>query len=549
VPTNLLSECAIPKLNNSKTQSFGTENFMAPLDLKETPKGDLTSLHSRPRVHSFVWDVAVTTAASGLMLVQGVLSVSLVGRWLGALAVGEYLLVSRVASWLGSGMQLGIGVALPRYVARGTAQHSSGLSYLTSALLCLLSVALAIGALLLLARQVFAKWLFGRSEMAYLVLPLVLVLLGQVIQTAVYGYYRGHLWMQWANSLQVVNMVLVPIGAILLLYRHGSVASILTLNGAASAASAFLFLIPAVRLFRPADLRDIRPHLSELLQYGVARVPGEFAGNALIALGPVIASHYLPISEVSGLLLGIGMLMAVSASVAPCGTVLLSKISMMLARNQVQAVQLQLQHFIAGVLELSVFVCLQVIVFADVIVQAWVGSGYLKGVGVIRITLLSIPFWLFFVALRSAIDAATVVAHNAHNGYIALAVFLGLTGAAVAFVPRAYLLDAIAGALMGAFAVLAWRTAGVAQELLGVKVPWRQCAAPLALGTALGIGSYAIHHAARDLALPAIMLLEVAISVMFVLFLPRLGSTWLRESWKLFVVRKVQTKTEELLRP
>jgi O-antigen/teichoic acid export membrane protein len=344
-------------------------------------------------------------------------------------------------------------------------------------------------------------------------------------------------------------MVLLPLAAILLLYRHGSVASILSVTGAAVAASSFFFLIPAIRVFRPSDLRDIRPHLSQLLQYGAARVPGEFAINALIALGPVIASHYLPISDVSGLLLGLGMLLAVGASVAPCGTVLLSKISMMLARNQVEAVRLQLQHFLAGVLELSVFVCLQVIVFADVIVQAWVGSGYLNGVGVIRITLLSIPFWLFFVALRSAIDAAAVMAHNAHNGYVALAVFLGLSGAAVMWVPRAYLLDGIAGALMIAFTVLAWRTAAVAQELLGVKVPWRQCAAPLMLAIALGIGSYAIHEATGRVGLPTILLFDFSISAMFVLLLPRLGSTWLRESRKLFVSRKVQPKTEELLYP
>lgn len=509
---------------------------MAPLDLV---KSSLPPLRSRPRVHSFIWDVAVTMATSGLILVQGVLSVSLVGRWLGALAVGEYLLISRVASWLGSAMQLGIGVALPRYIAREINQHSSGLGYLASALACLLSVALTVGSVLFLARPLFAKWLFGHSDKAYLVFPLTLVLLGQVVQAAVYGYYRGHLWMQWANSLQVANMVLLPIGAILLLYKHGSVATILCLNGAAVALSSFLFLIPAARLFHPADLWNIGPRLSELLRYGVARVPGDFAVNALIALGPVIASHYLSISEVSGLLLGLGMLLAVGSSVAPCGTVLLSKISMMLARNQVDAVQVQLQYFIASVLELSVFICLQVIVFADVIVQLWVGSGYLKSVGIIRITLLGVPFWLFFVALRSAIDAAAVIAHNTYSGYIALAVFLGLTGIAVTFIPRSYLLESIAGALMCGFAILAWRTATVAERLLGVRVQWRQRAAPLALALSLGICTYAIHSAIGQLGVIAILVLELLTAAIFVFLLPRLGSTWLQEFWKLYLAKRV----------
>lgn len=486
----------------------------------------------------------MTTAASVLMMVEGVLSVSLVGRWLGALAVGEYLLINRVASWLGSGMQLGIGVALPRYVSR-VADHrtSDQLGYLSSGLLCLVGAATVIGSLLLVARSISAKWLFGSSQMVHLVIPLVLVLLGQAVHTAVYGYYRGNLWMQWANGLQVVNMGIIPIAAIALLYyRHGSVAAIVSVTGAAVVVSSVLFLIPAARGFHYSDLRDIRPPLLELLRYGVARVPGEFSGSALFALGPVIASHYLPISEVSGFLLGLGMLVAVAASVTPFGTVLLSKISMMLARGQIQEVRLRLEQFVGGVLELSLFVCLQAVVFTDVIVRAWVGVAYLSAAGVIRVTLLSIPFYLFFIAIRSANDAASVVAHNAHNGYIALAVFLGLDGAAVLLVPRSYLLVSIAGALVVANAVLAWRTAGVARELLDLRIPWRRCAPPLSLAMMLGLASYLIRRETQfDFGLGAAILLGFAMSAAFLLIAPHLGSTWLYDSGRLLLATRAKT--------
>jgi O-antigen/teichoic acid export membrane protein len=523
--------------------ALGDNKGLTPAALPEArAQSELRALKSRPRVHSFVWDVAVTTAASVLMMVEGVLSVSLVGRWLGALAVGEYLLISRVASWLSSGVQLGIGVALPRYVARVVNHRTSDqLGYLTSGLVCLVGTASVVGSLLLLAPGMFARWLFGSLQMVHLVTALALMLLGQAVHTAVYGYYRGNLWMQWANALQVVNMVLLPIAAIIVLYyRHGSVAAIVSVTGAAVTVSSVLFLIPAVRGFHYSDLHDIRPPLLELLRYGVARVPGEFAGSALFALGPVIASHYLPISDVSDLLLGLGMLMAVAASVTPCGTVLLSKVSMMLARGQIHEVRSRLEQFVGGVLELSVFACLQAVVLADVIVRAWVGAGYLGGIGVIRVTLLSIPFYLYFIATRSAIDAASVVAHNAHNGYIALAVFLGLIAGAVLLLPRSYLLIGIAGALMVANAVLAWRTSAVARQVLDLRIPWRRCALPLGLAMMLGLASYGVRlEAGSHFGLAAAVLLGLSMSAAFLLIAPQVGSTWLVDSRKLLMAGRV----------
>ena len=124
--------------------------------------------------------------------------------------------------------------------------------------------------------------------------------------------------------------------------------------------------------------------------------------------------------------------------------------------------------------------------------RAGVGKEYLSGIAVIQITLLSIPFYLFFVALRSAIDAASVIAYNAHNGYVALAVFLSCPGLAVEFAPRGLLLHSIAAALMVANAVLARRTSSVAAKLLNLRIPWRECALPTLSAIMLGV-AYLLH--------------------------------------------------------
>jgi O-antigen/teichoic acid export membrane protein len=456
---------------------------------------------------------------------------------MGAVAVGEYLLLRRVASWLSSGMQLGLGVALPRYVARAVDQRGmKQLGYLASALICLLGVAGVLGGILFVGRNLFAGWLFGSPERANLIVPLIWMLLGLAAVAGIYGFHRGRLAMLLANAMQVINFAVIPIASVALFYRTRPVAFIVLVNGVTMFLASLLFLLPVSGDFSFARLPKLRPLARELLRYGVARVPGEFAGNALFALGPVLAAHYLPISEVYRLLLGVGLLMAISLSVTPFSVVLLSKVSMMIARNQMEELSRCLEKFAGGILELSVFICVQVVVFAGVLIRAWMGPEYVGGTEVIQITLLSVPFFLSFVAIRSAVDAATVVAHNAHNGYLALAVFLSLSGLAIWLLPRSLLLDAIAGALMIANAVLAWRTTRVARELLSLRIPWRECALPIVLALALGFVSYLVRRALRPpFELPGFILTQLGTSALFLWASSKLGSTWLQYFWRLLV--------------
>ena len=487
------------------------------------------------RLNPFVRDVGTTTVTGLLVTLSSLAVVSLVGRWMGAMAVGEYLLLRRVGTWLGSGAQLGIGVALPRYVATTADQEeSTQLCYLIGAIGCLLAFSTGLALVLIAARPVFAKWFFGSSELAVLILPLGLILVGQSLHVSVYGYYRGRLWMHWANGLQAINMALLPILTVLLFFRSHSVAFIVAINGACMLVISALFVLPISRELVQIHLPRLWPHVNRLLRYGLARVPGDFALNALFALGPVIASHYLPVSKVSQLLFGLGILVAISMGVLPCGIVLLAKISTMLARGQIHEVRSRLGLFAAAILETSVFVSLQVVVFADVLMRIWLGAGYMEGVQVVRLVVLSIPAYVFFVAMRSAIDAATVVAHNAHSVYVALAVFVAFSVVAVRFCSLPFLLHGIAVAIVLGNTVLAWRTTRIAKDLLGVCVPWKESTVPLLLAFFLGVVSYGIHRwIGPEVGLLSLAMVQLAMAAIFFGALLKLGSSWLLDFWRL----------------
>ena len=213
---------------------------------------------------------------------------------------------------------------------------------------------------------------------------------------------------------------------------------------------------------------------------------GIFRQERLYALGPVIAVHYYPLSELSYLLLGISILMAVGVSTAPLGMILLSKASMMLAQNRRDEVASQLRYLITAIVELSTFGTLQIAVFADVLVRVWVGHAFSAHSAVIRIIVLAVPFFLLYTSVRSIIDAVSVKPYTARISLTSLAVFLALTGVTVFLVPRQWMLEGIAASLLCAMITMALVTARIVQRLYKVKIPWKTCAPSLLLSFLLG---------------------------------------------------------------
>jgi O-antigen/teichoic acid export membrane protein len=487
-----------------------------------------------------VRDLAVTTATQVIIFLSMLLVISLVGRLLGAALLGEYLLVRRVVSWLMSGVLLGLGVALPRYVAH-TVGHSDGApeKYFAATLVSLSTIAVGLGLCLTVWQPLFAKVLFGSPEMKYLLFPLSLLIFGIAVHGAVYGYYRGVLAMGRANALQCCNSALVPLLAVALLATKHSVALIVDAMGAATLGTSLLFAAPLAHPLLNINALELRQYAWELLRYGVSRVPGDFAGSALFALGPVIATHYLPLSEVSYLLLGISMLTATGVTVSPLGQVLLSKVSMMLADNRLAAVQERLQHLVGAVLELSIFGCIQIVIFADSVIRLWVGSHYLERIGVVRAVVLTVPFYLFCSSLQSVIDAASVKPYNARNDLVALAVFLVTVCVVVKTVPNRYLLNSLALTLLWSYVVLAYLTGATVRKLYGVRLKWKTFIPATITGFVLASVTVAFHRMVDvGVGIAPVIIFESLIWIIFLSFLmwTRDESHWLPFLWKLAFV-------------
>lgn len=494
----------------------------------------------RFELHPLFLDLGFTAVTSAAVLVTSLVMVSLFGKVLGAVALAEYLLVRRIYSWLQSTTLLGVDSALPRYVAMAEAKEPRLRDeYLVASIICGSAVTLLMLVLFNGAGSLFSRWLFGENNLRGLVLALSLFLAGGAAHGIVYGFYRGRLAMNRANVLQLINLVAVPIGCALVFFKHHSTAIIVDAMGLLMIFFSIVFTLPLCTELARVHWRDIKQPLRTLLAYSVPRLPSVFGFGAMLALGPMLASHRMPLLRVTALLLGMSMLMGISASAEPLGLILLSKVSMFVSQNRETELRTHLMYLQEAVVACYVFICLQLIVFADVLVRAWVGNKLMGDLAVVRLTLISIPFYLLFAYLRSVVDATSVTPYNTFNILITLAVYAAMLGAVMFWSPLNDLLWNIAFSLVFAIALLGILTIRTVGKLYALKLDWKRPLVAILLSGSLAGVSYGLRLAVgSQLSFTSMLVIEVFVSAMFLVLLRKIGSPWLPFFWNLAIHRR-----------
>jgi O-antigen/teichoic acid export membrane protein len=491
-------------------------------------------------IHPLFVDLGLTGFTSAAVLITSLVLVSVFGKVLGAVALAEYLLIRRMYSWLQSATLLNIDAALPRYVAMTDASEPRERDgFLLAAILCGAAVVALAFVILNSAGGIFGQLIFGAKGLRSLVLALSLFLAGGDAHGIVYGFYRGQLAMKRANTLQVINLVLVPLGCVIALARFHSTALIVDAMGGLMILFSFLFAIPLLPQIIGAARRSLRKPSKKLLEYGVPRLPSIFALGALLALGPIVASQKISLARVTPLLLGTSMLMGIAASAEPLGLILLSKVSMFVSQNRTAELREHLSLLQEAVVACYAFICLQMIVFADIVLRAWVGDRLAGGLGIVRLMLVAIPFYLLFASLRSIIDATSVTPYNMFNIVITFVTFLVFLGIALIFSSKADFLWSVALAMVVSIALLAALTVRTMGKMYRLEANWTRSARAVLLSVVLAALSYGL----RFVLGPALNLatafgIAVLVTAIFVLLLKRTGSPWLPFFWNLAFQRR-----------
>ena len=372
-------------------------------------------------------DIFLTFVAQAIVLVAFFFFFRLVGRNFGQDGLGRFCLVRRVVAFLLPPLFLGLSVGLPRYIAISkTKSQRSG--YTKAAILLVFVFTFVFLIVMNLFKNYFAKILFGNAEYVTLISPLSFLLSGMVLHTLAYSYFRGQLRVKAFNFVHITNIAVIPL-VILILFKDITIENLIIATGIATFAASLVFFLSHIReILIPSDKGQFTNSLKELLVYSLPRVPGDFALAGLFSLGPIFAAHLASTREVGYLSLSISLLNMVATAIKPVSIILLPKISSVLVDGKIDSIKENIDFLIGAVLQCSLFISVQLLIFADVLAVYWLGPEFMSAVPAMRIILTSMTFYAFYVTIRSVLDAVRVKPLNTINLFISLAVFLSGSG-------------------------------------------------------------------------------------------------------------------------
>ena len=285
------------------------------------------------------WARLARSSPENLRRVAGALSVTLVGQALllcglflitrisasifAPVGFGEYQVMRRTIAVVTFPLMCGLGVSLPRYIARDIGNETEVARWVyaaTAFATALIGVFLALG---IACKAEIGRWVFGSSGRNSLVFALLVASIGMLCATLSAAALRGLSRFRFAAVLQVVNGALVPLLGIALcagrVERAFHIAGILWI-----AIAIGIFVVLCREWAHPViSMPDLGRAMRQLLVYGVPRVPGEMALFGLFALPAYAAVHRNDIVGAGFRSVGLSLVQAIATVFASAGFVLL----------------------------------------------------------------------------------------------------------------------------------------------------------------------------------------------------------------------------------
>jgi O-antigen/teichoic acid export membrane protein len=372
-----------------------------------------------------IWTVVTEITVT----VAGILLLKLAASFLGPVGFGEYTLTRRAIGLMYLPLVLGLGIAAPRYIAiartgtvAGFTESAFAIATLTAGLIPPLFVAF----LLNLMPGFASTLLFGTSTLAKLVFPTSLALAGMSLHAMVYAVYRGRSEMGFANTMQFVNLGIVPVTAFLVSTRTAPA----VLTGTASLWIGVSLVALAHVLWRERKgwegTAHMKSHLRTLLRFGLPRVPGDFAMVALFGIPAFIAVHAHGVVAAGQFSAALSVLTMASGAFAPVGLVVLPRASALAAAGDIPAVRHLVLRILAGGILLAGIGVLTGEILIPPFIRWYFGAAFVPAIPVFRACLLGAIPYAVYVLMRSILDALEVKALNSKNLIISLAVVVAL---------------------------------------------------------------------------------------------------------------------------
>jgi O-antigen/teichoic acid export membrane protein len=394
-----------------------------------------------------------TTITSVLTIFFLILTTTLIANGLGAEEFGAYSLARRILSLIEPISTACIAFSLTRYTAMSK-EENLGKEYLMSGTVLVFALCSLITLLGLIFQDQLTKFIFNSIEYKDLFRSTLYIIFSYSIYILIYSYYRGLGRMQLANLWQII---LVGLGPFLIAFQfseYGNASLIMVLVASLLSLAIFpliteLSFSGLVKVFSKKN-----KEIKELLNYGMPRVPGIFAYNALFFIGPFLSSFIGNLKGSGYLMIGQLILRIIEGGMEAFSRVAFPKIAELYKKFGKKEIANKVIDFVEMIIHLGLFFSFQIFIWSEIIIFFWLGKEYQEAVKYIQIFSIGTLPYLAFICLRNIIDAIEVKAIITQYLFFALLVtiIISLSGMyaadpififAIAFVAGVYVMGSL----------------------------------------------------------------------------------------------------------
>ena len=339
----------------------------------------------------------------------------------GSQGFAEFSFAKRIVAFLVPTLSLGIGVGIPREVARvhGTAEEGDQFIILRSANILILILLLALMAACFFFPIIVSKLLFSDGKYSYLLLPIIICLSGAMFNGIAFAYYRGLNQFVIANILQVCNLVLLPI--LTIYYLCHDIASYLIVWGSAVTIASLAVTSPF--LFTRKGSWWNSKVIYRFILYSVRRVPGDISLELMFVIPPIIAAHLTDFQTAGDVAFSLTLLTLVIAPLSPVSILLLPKIMGLVREQKKTRIKALVNDGLPYVIGIFMAGSIFLFILIGPLISVFLAQKGDMNLFIIKAVILTIVPYSIYVYLRSFIDALSDKAYNSLNCIVSLLAF------------------------------------------------------------------------------------------------------------------------------
>lgn len=319
---------------------------------------------------------------------------------------------------------LGLGVALPRYLAISPTRIISN-TYFTAGLLILLSSFVGGFLIMEVFKDPLCLLLFDNLKYAIWITPLFLLTFGYICHSITYNYFRGHHWWLESNIIQFLNLGIIPLVFFLVtddLY--------VIITGMSYFYFTFFLGFIIFLLFKKiiVNIKNIESkYLLDLLKFGFQRLFGDILLGAFFLLPALVVTHSNGILEGGKVAFALTFINMAGAALGPISIILLPDVANHIKNkefNTISALHKKVTFYslIFGIIALLVF-----LLTADFLIPLVFDNENLEIIKFSKILFFAVIGYTFYILLRSFNDALNSKAYNSINILVGFIVFMAIS--------------------------------------------------------------------------------------------------------------------------